>query len=91
MSCALQGKPGRVHLTCNTGADTRGPVSARVADTAGLRERGTMAQILWIILLVIVAIWFIGLLADIAGSLIHLLLVVALIILIYNLVVGRRA
>ncbi|HEV2073475.1 MAG TPA: lmo0937 family membrane protein [Thermomicrobiales bacterium] len=50
-----------------------------------------MAQILWIILVVIVAIWLIGLLADIAGSLIHLLLVVALIILIYNLVVGRRA
>ena len=50
-----------------------------------------MAQILWIILVVIVAIWLIGLLADVAGSLIHLLLVVALIILIYNLVVGRRA
>ncbi len=50
-----------------------------------------MAQILWIILVVIVAIWLIGLLADVAGSLIHLLLVVALVILIYNLVVGRRA
>ena len=50
-----------------------------------------MAQILWIILVVIVAIWLIGFLADIAGGLIHLLLVVALIILIYNLVVGRRA
>jgi hypothetical protein len=56
-----------------------------------MKERGIMAQILWIILVVIVAIWLIGLLADIAGGLIHLLLVVALIILIYNLVVGRRA
>lgn len=50
-----------------------------------------MAQILWIILVVIVAIWLIGLLAEIGGALIHLLLVVALIILVYNLVVGRRA
>lgn len=49
-----------------------------------------MAQILWIILVVIVAIWLIGLLAEIGGALIHLLLVVALIILVYNLVVGRR-
>jgi hypothetical protein len=49
-----------------------------------------MGQILWIILVVIVAIWLIGLVANVAGNLIHLLLVAALVILIYNLLTGRR-
>lgn len=50
-----------------------------------------MVGILWVALVVVLAIWLIGLLADVAGGLIHLLLVVALAILIYNLVTGRRA
>lgn len=50
-----------------------------------------MVGILWIALVVVLAIWLIGLLADVAGGFIHLLLVVALAILIYNLVTGRRA
>ncbi len=49
-----------------------------------------MLGILWTILVIIVAVWLVGLLLDIGGSLIHLLLVVALIILIYNLITGRR-
>jgi hypothetical protein len=50
-----------------------------------------MVTILWAILAVILAVWLIGLLVDVAGNLIHLLLIVALAILIYNLVTGRRA
>jgi hypothetical protein len=46
--------------------------------------------ILWAILVIILVIWLIGLLADVAGSLVHILLVVALAILIYNLLTGRR-
>lgn len=49
-----------------------------------------MGQILWIILVIIVAFWLIGFVADIAGNLIHLLLVVALIVLAYNLISGRK-
>lgn len=49
-----------------------------------------MAAILWVVLVIVVAVWLIGLLADIAGGFIHLLLIVALAILIYNLVTGRR-
>lgn len=49
-----------------------------------------MGQILWIVFVIIVAIWLIGVVADIAGGLIHLLLVVALIVLAYNLITGRR-
>ena len=50
-----------------------------------------MVGILWAILVVILIVWLIGLLADFAGSLIHLLLIIALAILIYNLLTGRRA
>ncbi|MCM3612284.1 MULTISPECIES: lmo0937 family membrane protein [Planomicrobium] len=49
-----------------------------------------MARILWIILVVILAIWLIGFLMDVAGGLIHLLLIVAAIILIVNLISGRK-
>jgi hypothetical protein len=40
---------------------------------------------------VIVALWLIGLVANIAGDLIHLLLLVALAVLAYNLITSRRA
>jgi hypothetical protein len=50
-----------------------------------------MAGILWAVLVIILVLWLIGLLADVAGNAVHLLLVVALIVLIYNLVTGRRA
>ena len=50
-----------------------------------------MVGILWAILAVVLAVWLVGLLADVAGNLVHLLLIVALAILIYNLLTGRRA
>jgi len=46
---------------------------------------------LWIVLLVLLVLWLGGFLIDVAGNLIHLLLVIALIVLIYQLVTGRRA
>ena len=51
----------------------------------------SLANILWLVVAVIVALWLIGLLANVAGNLIHLLLLVALVVLVYNLVAGRRA
>ena len=39
---------------------------------------------------VIAVLWLLGLIAGIGGSLIHLLLVVALAIFLYDVVVGRR-
>ena len=50
-----------------------------------------MAGLLWAILVIVVAVWLIGFLADVAGNVIHVLLLVALAILIYNLLTGRRA
>lgn len=50
-----------------------------------------MVALLWLILIVVLAVWFFGLLLDVAGGLIHLLLIVALALLIVNLFQGMRA
>lgn len=50
-----------------------------------------MAGILWTVLVVILILWLLGFATSVGGSLIHLLLVIALIVLIYNLLTGRSA
>jgi Family of unknown function (DUF5670) len=45
---------------------------------------------LWTVVVIIVVMWALGLGFGIAGSLIHILLVVALVILVLNLLQGRR-
>ena len=56
---------------------------------------GSLVNILWTIVVVLVVLWLLGLVFNLtAGSLgwlLHLLLVVALIIVVYNLISGRRA
>jgi hypothetical protein len=46
---------------------------------------------LWTIFIVILILWLLGFSLHVAGGLIHLLLVVALVVLVINLVSGRRA
>lgn len=51
-----------------------------------------LAGILWAVIVVLVVLWLLGfLVAHIGGGLIHILLVIALIVLVYNLVVRARA
>lgn len=50
-----------------------------------------MGKILWTIIVILFVIWLIGFIADIAGGLIHLILVVAGIIFIVQLVLGKRS
>ena len=45
---------------------------------------------LWAVIAVLVVLWLIGFVGQIGGSFIHILLVAAAIVLIYNLVTGRR-
>jgi uncharacterized protein DUF5670 len=45
---------------------------------------------LWTVLAVLVVLWLLGLLANIGGGLIHLLLVVAVIVFIAQMLSGRR-
>jgi len=46
---------------------------------------------LWTILVILVILWLLGFSFHIGGGLIHLLLVVALIVLVFNLLTGRRS
>ena len=46
---------------------------------------------LWTILVILVVLWLLGFALNLGGGLIHLLLVIAVIVLIYQLLVGRRA
>ena len=50
-----------------------------------------MGNLLWIIIVVLVILWLGGFAMNIGGGLIHLLLVIAVIVLIFQLVTGRRA
>jgi len=51
-------------------------------------DQGT--DMLWTIFVVILILWLLGFSLHVAGGLIHLLLVVALVVLVLNLVSGRR-
>ncbi len=57
----------------------------------GRPQCGEGVHMLWTIFVVLLVLWVLGFSFHIAGSLIHLLLVVALIVLVVNLVSGRRA
>lgn len=46
---------------------------------------------LWTIFVIILVLWLLGFSMHLGGSLIHLLLVIAVIILVFNLIVGRRS
>jgi hypothetical protein len=45
---------------------------------------------LWTILVILLVLWLLGVVGGVGGSLIHALLVIAAIVLVYNLVSGRR-
>jgi 4-hydroxybenzoate polyprenyltransferase len=52
------------------------------------KEEKTM---LWTIIAILVVLWLLGLIGHIGGGLIHLLLVIAAVVLIFQLISGRRA
>ena len=50
-----------------------------------------MGNFLWVIIVVLIILWLLGLFSvNIGGNLIHILLVIAVILLIYRLATGRR-
>lgn len=51
-----------------------------------------MVVVLWALIVLALAIWLVGfLIVHVAGPAIHLLLIIALILLVWNLVFSRRA
>jgi uncharacterized membrane protein YtjA (UPF0391 family) len=61
----------------------------RLRDPSGARGIGE-SSMLWTIFVIILVLWLLGFSLHVAGGLIHLLLVVALIVLVINLLTGRR-
>lgn len=51
---------------------------------------GSLGSILWTIAVILIAFWVLGLILHVATGLIHLLLVIAVIVIVYNLLTGRR-
>jgi uncharacterized membrane protein len=46
--------------------------------------------VLWTIIVILVVLWLLGFSFHVGGALIHLLLVIAVVVLLYNLFIGRR-
>jgi Family of unknown function (DUF5670) len=46
---------------------------------------------LWGLIVLLVVLWLLGFSLNVAGGLIHLLLVIAVIVLVFQLISGRRA
>lgn len=46
---------------------------------------------LWTLIGLLLVLWLLGLLGSVGGDLIHALLVVALVVLVFQLITGRRA
>jgi len=55
------------------------------------RALGGTINMLWTIFVVLLVMWLLGFGFHVGGSLIHLLLVCAAIVLVWNLVTGRRS
>ena len=55
---------------------------------------GSLANILWTVVVILVVLWLLGFVLNVAGlaasGLIHILLVIAAIVLVYNLLTGRK-
>lgn len=54
------------------------------------RPRHKGERMLWTVFVILLVLWLLGFSFHIAGGLIHLLLVIAVVVLIFNLVSGRR-
>ncbi|GEN49372.1 lmo0937 family membrane protein [Alkalibacterium pelagium] len=47
-------------------------------------------MMLWTIIGLLILFWILGLVFEVAGGLVHILLVIALIVFIFNMITGRR-
>lgn len=50
-----------------------------------------MAGLLWGIIVILFVLWLLGFLLHFGGGIIHILIVIAIILVIYNLITGRGA
>ena len=67
-----------------------GLVGTWAKSSVGFGVGGIVMRIAWVIVAVLMILWLLGVGLHIAGSLIHLLLLVAVVVLIIDLIGGRR-
>jgi hypothetical protein len=70
--------------------DLNVPVHPGGAVLSGAHDTAKEEIMLWTILVILLVLWLLGFSLHVGGGLIHVLLVVALVVLIFNLVTGRR-
>lgn len=49
-----------------------------------------MANLLWTIVVIVFVLWLLGFALHFGGGLIHLLLVIVVVLIVFNLLTGRR-
>ena len=64
-------------------------MSVAVPEASRLRG-GEGYDMLWTIIAILLLLWIVGMAMEIAGGLIHILLVIALIVVVFRLLSGRR-
>ena len=63
-----------------------------IGNGRGVRRHPKERDMLWTIAVILLVLWALGFLAfHVAGGLIHLLLVIAVIVVVFQLITGRRA
>ena len=58
--------------------------------TSNCLNQAREEQMLWTVLVILLILWLLGFSLHIAGGLIHILLVIAVVVLVINLISGRR-
>jgi hypothetical protein len=67
------------------------PKRARCFSENGVALTKESEIMLWTIIVILVILWLLGFIGHVGGGLIHIVLVIAVIILIFNLISGRRS
>ena len=65
-------------------------ILASAKGNADKKENGEDKAMLWTIFTILLVLWLVGLIGGIVGGLIHLLLVIAAVVLVFNLLTGSR-
>lgn len=79
-----------LHVAARRASVSESQVTKMVTGRNAGRENVSLSSILWAVVVILVVLWLVGLVAGFAGGLIHILLIIAIIVILYNLFVGRR-
>jgi hypothetical protein len=86
-------KTQQIRRSCSN-ADDNSPGGMRVALRIRRAARTSIpfqgARMLWTIAFILIILWLLGAFVANVGGIIHLLLVIALVVIVYRLVTGRR-